>query len=172
MLGTQCRLQSRMWASGIGRGAPARAGCGRSPPPGPLAMVSTRTTAQSQREVQRLDCSVPGLWLSWLLVFHIVRPLGVALTSTILEAAGLEGAGRRRGWRWRMSTRTTTWPTCSPRPSVSIQTFTAMRNRMMAFHHIPRWGGVVAPSLSSLARKYLGWLGEELLGGGWQAALR
>jgi hypothetical protein len=42
-------------------------------------MVSTRTTAQSQREVQRLDCSVPGLWLSWLLVVHIVRPLGVAL---------------------------------------------------------------------------------------------
>ena len=42
-------------------------------------MVSTRTTAQGQREVQRLDCSVPGLWLSWLLVVHIVRPLGVAL---------------------------------------------------------------------------------------------
>ena len=42
-------------------------------------MVSTRTTAQSQREVQRLDCSVPGLSLSWLLVVHIVRPLGVAL---------------------------------------------------------------------------------------------
>ena len=44
-------------------------------------MGSTQTTAQSQREVQRLDCSVPGLWLSWLLVVpgHIVRPLGVAL---------------------------------------------------------------------------------------------
>ncbi len=46
-------------------------------------MVSTRTTAQSQRQVQRLDCSVPGLchcdWLSWLLVVHILRPLGVAL---------------------------------------------------------------------------------------------
>ena len=55
-------------------------------------MVSTRTTARSQRQVQRLDCSVP-----WLLVVHILPPLGGA--GAILEAAGLEGAGRRRGLR-------------------------------------------------------------------------
>ena len=55
-------------------------------------MVSTRTTAQSQRELQRLDCSVP-----WLLVVHILPPLWGA--GAILGAAGLEGAGRRRGLR-------------------------------------------------------------------------
>ena len=54
-------------------------------------MVSTRTTAQSQLELQRLDCIVP-----WLLVVHILPPLWGA--GAILGAAGLEGAGRRRPW--------------------------------------------------------------------------
>jgi len=62
-------------------------------------MVSTRTTAQSQREVQRLDCSVPGLWLSWLLVVHIVRPLGVALVLYWKQRAWRgQGAAVGRGW--------------------------------------------------------------------------
>ncbi len=66
---------------------------------GRLAMVSTRTTAKSQREVQRLDCSVPGLWLSWLqvLVVHIlvlvVRPLGV------VHRVALVLYWKQRAWR-------------------------------------------------------------------------
>ena len=54
-------------------------------------MVSTRTTAQSQRELQRLDCSVP-----WRFVVHILPPLWGA--GAILGAAGLAPGGRAPPW--------------------------------------------------------------------------
>jgi hypothetical protein len=91
------------------------------PPPGPLAMVSTRTTAQShwQREVQRLDCSVPGLLVVLALVVHILRPLGVALVLYYTGSSGPGGGGRAPPWLEALESRRGSPPAPAPAPELT-----------------------------------------------------